>query len=336
VGLLDPSYKKEGEEKMNRFSIERAAEAQVASCGGARNVRCSCVSKSERSERRRRTMKRIWIAAAAAAFLVFPAGAQKVTTEQSGPKQIVRLHTALNHWTVVEVGDPVTSVVAGSAAFVVELHGNRVLVQPTEPDVSTNLFIWTASGRLNFELEPAGTVEQMDFAVDDPPTDPPKAQAARAPEAPRAQSAMELLLSGRPVKFEQTKRGKHKIEVMFRDVIPDGDRVYLRYAIRNDGTRPYAGRTPVVFAVNVEELPGDAAKLASSQLSDQQAAHLETSGQEIPVEVVAGRMQADRLEPGQETQGIIAVKLPPSTGPRVLRFYFPADARSKVSATLVL
>lgn len=280
-------------------------------------------------------MKRSWMVLAAFLFISAPARAQRVTTQKSDRNQIVHLHTALNHLTVIEVGEPVMSVAAGSPTFKVEWRENKVYIQPTEENISTNLFIWTASGRLNYELEPAGDVQQMDFAVDDPPSEPPQPQATKEPGPSPAQSAMEVLLSGKSVRLDQSKHGKNKIEVVFRDLIPDGDRVFLRYAIRNQGTHPYMGRTPVVFSLNVKALPEDLTGVQTSQLSEQEAAHLKASGQ-VPVEVVDGQIRTERLEPGQETQGIIAVKLPVMPGPRVLRFYFPADAKTQVSATLVL
>src|SRR5476651_2147062 len=46
---------------------------------------------------------------------------------------------------------------------------HTVFIQPLEPDATTNLFIWTASGRLSYELVPAGSVEQMHFAIDQDP-----------------------------------------------------------------------------------------------------------------------------------------------------------------------
>ena len=272
---------------------------------------------------------------AAFLFISAPARAQRVTTQKSDRNQIVHLHTALNHLTVIEVGEPVMSVAAGSPTFKVEWRENKVYIQPTEENISTNLFIWTAAGRLNYELEPAGAVQQMDFAVDDPPSEPPKSQVTKVPDPSPAQSAMEVLLSGKPVRLDQSKRGKNKIEVVFRDVVPDGDRIFLRYAIRNQGTRPYMGRTPVVVSLNVKDLPEGLTGITTSQLSEPEAAHLKSSGQ-VPLEVVDGHIRTERLEPGQETQGIIAVKLPTMTGRRVLRFYFPADAKSQVSATLVL
>ncbi len=280
-------------------------------------------------------MKRLWIVFATLILMAVPAWAQRVTAQKSDRNQIVHLHTALNHLTVIEVGEPVTAVAAGSPTFKVEWRENKVYIQPTEENISTNLFIWTAAGRLNYELEPAGAVQQMDFAVDDPPSEPPKPQVTKVPDPSPAQSAMEVLLSGKPVRLDRSKRGKNKIEVVFRDVVPDGDRIFLRYAIRNQGTRPYMGRTPVVVSLNVKDLPEGLTGITTSQLSEQEAAHLKSSGQ-VPLEVVDGHIRTERLEPGQETQGIIAVKLPTMTGRRVLRFYFPADAKSQVSATLVL
>src|SRR5712692_350605 len=284
---------------------------------------------------KRGNMRRSWMVLAGCLFISAPARAQRVTTQKSDRNQIVHLHTALNHLTVIEVGEPVMSVAAGSPTFKVEWRENKVYFQPTEENISTNLFIWTASGRLNYELDPAGAVQQMDFAVDGPPSEPPKPQATKVPDPSPAQSAMEVLLSGKPVRLDQSKRGKNKIEVVFRDVVPDGDRIFLRYAIRNKGTRPYMGRTPVVVSLNVKDLPEGLTGITTSQLSEQEAAHLKTSGQ-VPVEVVDGHIRTERLEPGQETQGIIEVKLPTMTGRRVLRFYFPADAKSQISATLVL
>ena len=76
------------------------------------------------------------------------------------------LFRSLNHLTVIEVVEPVVEVAAGSPSFKVEWRENKVFVQPTEADAATNLFIWTASQRLNYELEPAGSVGAMDFAVD--------------------------------------------------------------------------------------------------------------------------------------------------------------------------
>ena len=99
-------------------------------------------------------MKRIALTLLVLAATVVPVVAQKIGTENSDRTRIVHLKTALNHLTVIEVGDPVIEVAAGSPSFKVEWRENKVFVQPTEADAATNLFIWTASERLNYELEP--------------------------------------------------------------------------------------------------------------------------------------------------------------------------------------
>ena len=97
----------------------------------------------------------------------------------------MHLKTALNHLTVIEVAEPVVQVAAGSPSFKVEWRENKVFVQPTEADAATNLFIWTANQRLNYELEPAGAVTDMDFAVDQAPVHvEPIKPASATPAAP--------------------------------------------------------------------------------------------------------------------------------------------------------
>src|SRR5438309_1766394 len=106
-------------------------------------------------------MRRLIKICVALVVLGAPAKAKKIETEKPDRNRIVHVQTALNHLTVIEVGEPVTTVAAGSSAFKIEWRENKVFVQPTEPNLATNLFIWTASGRLNYELEPASAVDQM-------------------------------------------------------------------------------------------------------------------------------------------------------------------------------
>jgi len=89
--------------------------------------------------------------------------AQRVQRESSNRSQVIHLQTALNHLTVIELAEPVIQVATGSQSFKVEWHENKVFVQPTESGAATNLFIWTASERLNYELEPAGEVSGMNL-----------------------------------------------------------------------------------------------------------------------------------------------------------------------------
>src|SRR5580698_2099165 len=116
-------------------------------------------------------MKRFWIILIITSIpaLTQPLAGQKIERESSDRSEVIHLKTALNHLTVIELREPVTQVATGSQSFKVEWRENKVFVQPMEADASTNLFIWTASERLNYELEPAGAVASMDFAVDQIP-----------------------------------------------------------------------------------------------------------------------------------------------------------------------
>src|SRR5271170_8213922 len=113
-------------------------------------------------------------------FLMFPvavAGAQ--STSQS---QIRHIETSLNHLTVLEFGESVTTLaIADPDSFQVERHDDKVFVKPLREGVSTNLFVWTASRELSYELDPAGQLTAMDVLVrSDPSPNPPKSTQAAA------------------------------------------------------------------------------------------------------------------------------------------------------------
>src|SRR6266540_3650089 len=94
---------------------------------------------------------------------------QKIETQKPDRNKLTRLGTTQNHLSVIELGEPVTQVAAGSSSFKIEWRENKVFIQPLEPEATTNLFIWTASGRLSYELVPVESVEQMHFAIDQDP-----------------------------------------------------------------------------------------------------------------------------------------------------------------------
>ena len=118
-------------------------------------------------------MKRFWNSCIAVAVLSLPVWGQKVEVQKPDRGQILHVETALNHLTVLEMSEPVSTVAVGSPVFKVEWRENKVFIEPTEASVATNLFVWTASGRFNYELDPAGAVPQMDFAIDQTAADPP-------------------------------------------------------------------------------------------------------------------------------------------------------------------
>ena len=219
-------------------------------------------------------MKRIAATLLVLAATVVPVVAQKIGTETSDRTRIVHLKTALNHLTVIEVGDPVIEVAAGSPSFKVEWRENKVFVQPTEADAATNLFIWTASQRLNYELEPAGSVATMDFAVDQKPVhnaDPVKPANTTSP-APVSPSITELLLAGKPVRMLPSKQRSSKpLEVWISDLYEKDGRLLIRYAVPTTAPKPTPLRLPRCTSWTGCGLLSRYMVSQNSQLGDEQA-----------------------------------------------------------------
>lgn len=282
-------------------------------------------------------MKRFWISCMAVAALAWPAWGQKVEVEKPDRGRIIHVQTALNHLTVLEMSEPVSTVAVGSPVFKVEWRENKVFIEPTEPDVATNLFVWTSSGRFNYELDPAGVVPEMVFAIDQPIPDPPKVTAAtnRAGE-PADPSPAEVLIQAKPVRVHGLIPEKNRVAIYLTDSLERDGQVLIRYTIRNDTKKAYVPGTPQAWALSAPRYRESLYVLANSQLSPNETARLKCSG-EAPLEIAKSEMRASRIEAGQETTGIVAIKLPAArTGPTVLRLIFLAGPQGPINATLVL
>jgi hypothetical protein len=277
-------------------------------------------------------MKRNWAILMLIALAAWPVPGQRVESEAGDRRRIVHLQTALNHVTVIEVNEPVTLVATGSPSFKVEWKENKVFVQPTEADAATNLFIWTASARLNYELDPAGAVDHMNFAIDE--TTPVAQSESISPPRPPAISPTAVLLADRPVKTEISKHGKKRVEVQIRDLYEDEGTLFIRYTARNQGNHEYHIDTPQVYALDGAQSPISLYALANTQLAEPEAARLNAK-QKTKIAVLEGRLQKSRLDPGGETTGVVALELPPSAVPTVLRLQFPSDGDGEIAAYLV-
>ena len=272
-------------------------------------------------------MKRVALIFVLLASALIPALAQRIETETSDRTRILHLKTALNHLTVIEVAEPVVQVAAGSPSFKVEWRENKVFVQPTEADATTNLFIWTANQRLNYELEPAGALTDMDFAVDQAPVhvEPIKPTSATPPAPP---SITELLLAGKPVRLLPSKqRASKPVEVWISDLYEKDGRLLIRYAVRNHSSEPYSIDTPVVYQLDGVHSPQSLYGLINSQLGDEQAAKLKAK-QQTPVKVLDGQIEPTRIAPGEEAVGVVTLQMASSTHPTILRFQFPSSKQS--------
>ncbi|MBV9340279.1 MAG: hypothetical protein JO159_05235 [Acidobacteria bacterium] len=268
-----------------------------------------------------------------------PGVSQKIEKENADRSRVVHLKTALDHLTVIELREPVLQVASGSPAFKIEWRENKVFIQPTEADTATNLFIWTASQRLNYELEPAGSVAEMDFAVDrDPPPSTPASASNTRPE----RNVADLLLEAQPVRMMPGNHDRLKlVDVWISDVYQKQGQLLVRYTVFNHGQRAYAIDVPRVFQLDAIRSPQSLYNLVNSQLDDRQASRLRPK-RRMRVNVLDQKMEADSIAPGEHATGIVSLEVQRNREPTVLCFQFPrareaaaSEGERRVNAFLV-
>ncbi len=288
-------------------------------------------------------MTRIVVSSLAAVFVL---SAQKIDTETPARDRVVRVQTALNHLTVIEVAEPVATVAVGSPqAFKVERRENKVFIQPLQEGAATNLFIWTPTTRLNYELVPAiSDAGQMDFAIDyrQPPREAEVQPAT--PPMPVEQSIIpgDMLLHSAPVKLVGFPRSKQpQVDITIRDVYRTKNQVFIRYAIENRSKTAYQPTTPHVVSLRSPQCDRSLTSLSNSQLGDEYLAHLRSDGT-VAMPVLHAETPSAVILPGANWIGLVAIQLPPATDPKlsstptVLRMVFAGDGPRQVIATLVL
>lgn len=282
-------------------------------------------------------MTRFWISCVAVGAFSCPAWGQKVEVEKPDRGKIIHVQTALSHLTVLEMTEPVSTVAVGSPVFKVEWRENKVFIEPTEPDVATNLFVWTESGRFNYELDPAGGVLQMVFAIDQPAIDPPKVHAStNRPSEPSDPSPADVLMAAKPVRLLGPISEQNRVAVYVTDLLEHDGQVLIRYSIRNGTKKAYVPGTPQAMALKAPWYRESLYTLKSSELGSNDTPRLKSNG-EISMDVAKSEMGSPRIEPGQETTGIVAIKVSRQhPEPAVIRLIFLASSKGPVSATLVL
>jgi hypothetical protein len=272
--------------------------------------------------------------------IALTADAQKIDTKKSDRHKVIRVETAQNHLSIIELAEPVTEVAAGSSSYKIEWRGNKVFVQPLDPDTTTNLFIWTASGRLSYELVPAPSVEEMHFAIDQEPTPTvAKVSIPEKPEDPRATEearlASEMLFASTSVRLAGETKTHARVEVILKDIYRKEDRIYIRYAIQNNGRSTYVPGTPGIFTLHSPRGSSSLYVLSHSQIIGD-GVRITSQGQ-APVKVLNAELHASAIAPGDTTWGLVAFEWPLRTnGPAVVKFAFPSDGAGEVTAVLVL
>jgi hypothetical protein len=274
------------------------------------------------------------------ALAVTLAGAQ--TTNQS---QIRHIQTSLNHLTVLEFGEPVTTVaVADPDSFKVERHDDKVFVMPLREKVSTDLFVWTASRQLSYELDPAGQLVTMDVLIrNDPPANthtatPPSSEPTDAEIHKIASLVLAQTMMGVQDIAHDSVKPKSiagRVEVALEQVYRSKDQLYIRYSIDNQSNAPFRLTTPDVSTLLPTQRPMSLLGLVNHQLSAQIFAAFEAKPGSSLTVIQADSAERD-LAPGKRTTGVVSVGSPQGNPPEIYQLNFGYDQNRPLMAEAVL
>lgn len=252
---------------------------------------------------------------------------------------LTKVQTALNHLTVIELPEPITIAAAGSDAFDIKRHGNRVFIEPIRANVSTNLFLWTERGESVYELEPAGEVSAMNILIAPRPQPQPASTAPSPASDLGSQKTADMVMSKtllhmQPVSQREIKPLRDSVTIQVEEVVQTQDSLYVRYQVINATRTPYRVLAPRVETIRPARTPVTLQTLTNTQLSDKAITALGAAGTSA-VPVVHFEMEAQDVAPGAAATGVVAIRVLLS-GPHVYRFVFAGGGAHPIVATVVL
>jgi len=263
--------------------------------------------------------------------------------QTTGQGQIRHVETSMNHLTVLEFGEQVTTLAVGDAdSFQIERHEDKVFIKPLQQGVSTNLFVWTASRELSYELDPAGSLASMDVSIHTDPASDPRTNAQLNADLSEekihkiASLVLTQTLAGaEDIVQDSTKTERNRVQVAIEQIYRSGDQIYLRYSITNRTEAPFRVTTPAVYAQmpsqNTVSLPG---------LHDHQLKHKTYASLKVRRGVLLDLAQAEPtprdLAPGEKATGVIAIKGTDGNQSRLYQLNFGVDQNRPVTAEAVL
>ena len=283
-------------------------------------------------------MKSFLMISVAAATMTLGLMAQKLEIQKPDPTKVLRVETAKDHLTVIELSDVVTMVAVGNrSAFTVERRENKVFVTPTDEGARTNLFIWTSGGRYAYELVPAADIDQMHFAIDQVAT----AVTSSIPAPPTAGVAprmpVEMLTEAMPVLLTGERETNGRVEVTVRDLYRKNHRLYLRYAVVNHSGAGYIPSRPAAWFLDGVRAQQSLISQGERQLGEKLARSVRADAATVVGVVDAD--QAAMVPAGGQGWGWLVLEETRPSSPdtiAVLRLQFAADAKGEVDALLVL
>jgi hypothetical protein len=235
-----------------------------------------------------------------------------------------------------------TLAIADPDSFQVERHDDKVFVKPLREGVSTNLFIWTASREMSYELDPAGQLAAMDVLVRTAPA--PKQHLNAQASAERSDAEIrkiaslvltEAMMGVENVTHDPQKIADGRVVVDVEQVYRAKDRLYIRYSIANQSRTPFRVTNPDVCAPLPSEQPISLVSLKNHQITSQTFAAFKArnvSG----IQVTQAETGTRDLAPGEKTTGVISIESSTGNLPQIYQLNFGADQNGPLKVEVVL
>jgi hypothetical protein len=271
--------------------------------------------------------------------------AQSIVHQPVNPNGVTPVHTALDHISIVALPEKITRVAAGSDAMQIEWHDNNVFIKPVKNGQSTNLMVWTEHQFSTYELEAPGDVQAMTFVLDE--TKSPLPQPAVSGPAMETQPTPEqvrhitdsvissAMLEAVPVVPRGVRPAKDYVSVFIKEVIRDGNSVYVRFAVTNNGPHPYRVVSPNVFTMAARQNADLLPSMKNSQISEQATGQfqLSSSGQ---VKVRATALVQKDVAPRTTAEGVLTLDSADADQVGIYEFVFGNDGKHPIQAMAVL
>jgi len=254
--------------------------------------------------------------------------------------QVQHLQTALNHLTVVDLGEPVVNLaVAEPDAFEIERHDDKVFIKPLREGISTNLFIWTTTRQLTYEIDPVGDVAKMNVIVRNAPQ--PIAHVAAVEDDDRkiqkiaALVLTQALMGTEDIAHDNFKAPTNGLLVELNQVFRSKTDLYIRYTMTNKSKAPFRITTPDVYQPEPTQTPTSLLSLRDHQLSSQAFAAFK-SKQGLSVPLAGTESQVRDLQPGQKSIGVIWIHGSPTNPPQLYQLRFGSSQSGTITVETVL
>ena len=251
----------------------------------------------------------------------------------SSPVSPFHVATALNHLTVLEFHEPVTTAAAGSSDFQIERQEDKVFIKPTKAGAATDLFVWTATRRFAYELETTPEVKNMTVSVDNPvptPPAPPNSGFNNHVDEFADMMLTRAFLGAVDIAPANARAPKGQVRARIQQVFRTKTSIYVHYHMENDSRSVYHVTAPDVFELQAGHsnlsLPG----FAHKQLDPRFLERL-SDVHSVSLPVPHAETASGDLAPGESTEGVVTIRQD-LTSPAIVQLVFD----SQVKATFVL